>query len=240
MILFKIIILGDSSVGKTCLMNNYLGIPFHDASPSTIGVEFGSQSLKLDQVIKPALQSRFQQIQQEREKSPYSYSSMIWGSNGNGGSDKEEPRIKAQIWNSSGQERFHSIVTSYYRNCRGIIYVCDMTRLATLNNLDYWYKDYLRYSNLPTNETYAVIVATKSDLDHQLMITEDDLETFSKEHGDIPYFIVSSKKGNDDIIEVFTDMMNGMFQNYLDFPPEVQDTITVQKPDKKSNGCCST
>lgn len=51
--LFKYIIVGDTSVGKSCLLLNYTEKKFIEEHDTTIGVEFGSQLLKLeDKTIK--------------------------------------------------------------------------------------------------------------------------------------------------------------------------------------------
>ena len=51
MIVFKVIILGDAGSGKTCLMNNYLGKPFNESDPATIGVEFGSKMVPMEKIL---------------------------------------------------------------------------------------------------------------------------------------------------------------------------------------------
>ena len=46
--LFKIVLIGDSGVGKSQLLSRYTKNEFKIQSPSTIGVEFGTKSIKLD------------------------------------------------------------------------------------------------------------------------------------------------------------------------------------------------
>lgn len=41
----KVIVLGDSGVGKTCLINRYIGGFYRDSFTSTIGVDFKIKSL---------------------------------------------------------------------------------------------------------------------------------------------------------------------------------------------------
>ncbi|CAK74708.1 unnamed protein product (macronuclear) [Paramecium tetraurelia] len=51
--LFKYIIVGDTSVGKSCILLNYTEKKFNEDHETTIGVEFGSQLLKMnDRTIK--------------------------------------------------------------------------------------------------------------------------------------------------------------------------------------------
>ncbi|CDW87998.1 ras-related protein rab-4b-like [Stylonychia lemnae] len=52
-LLFKYIIIGDTSVGKSCILHQYLRNKFDSNSKHTIGVEFGIKYLKInDQIIK--------------------------------------------------------------------------------------------------------------------------------------------------------------------------------------------
>ena len=46
--LFKLIIVGDSNVGKTNIMSKYIKDQFNINSKSTIGVEFGAKNLDID------------------------------------------------------------------------------------------------------------------------------------------------------------------------------------------------
>ena len=46
--IFKIILIGDSSVGKTNIMNKYLKNQFKEDSRATVGVEFGSRQFEIE------------------------------------------------------------------------------------------------------------------------------------------------------------------------------------------------
>lgn len=46
--LFKLIIIGDTGVGKSCLMKRVMDNEFKTEHQVTIGVEFGSFGLKID------------------------------------------------------------------------------------------------------------------------------------------------------------------------------------------------
>ena len=49
--LFKLIIIGDTGVGKSCLMKRVMDNEFKTEHQVTIGVEFGSYGLKIDEKI---------------------------------------------------------------------------------------------------------------------------------------------------------------------------------------------
>ena len=46
--IFKIIVIGDSNVGKTCLTYRFCGGSFLDNPEATIGVDFRERTLELD------------------------------------------------------------------------------------------------------------------------------------------------------------------------------------------------
>ena len=55
--LFKIVIIGDSYVGKTNILSKYLKNEFNEATKATIGVEFGSKTFTIDNhIIKVQIQ----------------------------------------------------------------------------------------------------------------------------------------------------------------------------------------
>jgi len=47
-ILLKVIILGDSGVGKTCLMNQYVNKKFSNQYKATIGADFMTKEVQVD------------------------------------------------------------------------------------------------------------------------------------------------------------------------------------------------
>eukprot|EP01006_Ploeotia_vitrea_P028828 TRINITY_DN61464_c0_g1_i1.p1 TRINITY_DN61464_c0_g1~~TRINITY_DN61464_c0_g1_i1.p1 ORF type:complete len:215 (-),score=33.15 TRINITY_DN61464_c0_g1_i1:324-968(-) len=67
-VLLKVIILGDSGVGKTCLMNQYVNRKFNNRYKATIGADFLTQEVDVDgtlvtlQIWDTAGQERFQSL----------------------------------------------------------------------------------------------------------------------------------------------------------------------------------
>ncbi|XP_016419573.1 ras-related protein Rab-33B-like [Sinocyclocheilus rhinocerous] len=119
---FKIIVIGDSNVGKTCLTYRFCGGKFLQNPEATIGVDFRERTLHLD------------------------------GEN-----------IKLQIWDTAGQERFRkSMVEHYYRNVHAIIFVYDVTSLASFESLPEWIEECSRHSVPPM--VPRILVGNKCDL----------------------------------------------------------------------------
>ena len=66
--MFKVVLVGDSSVGKTNIMSKYLKNEFHEDSKATVGVEFGSKQFSVEghqikaQIWDTAGQERYKAI----------------------------------------------------------------------------------------------------------------------------------------------------------------------------------
>ena len=66
--MLKVVLVGDSSVGKTNIMSKYLKNEFHEDSKATVGVEFGSKQFNIEghsikaQIWDTAGQERYKAI----------------------------------------------------------------------------------------------------------------------------------------------------------------------------------
>ena len=54
--LFKLILIGDSSVGKSCILQRLIDDEFREDTDPTIGVEFGSKLIKSTSGVPVRLQ----------------------------------------------------------------------------------------------------------------------------------------------------------------------------------------
>ncbi|KAK4462410.1 glycoside hydrolase superfamily [Cladorrhinum samala] len=102
--LAKIILLGPSGTGKSCLLHRFVKSEWRVLSSQTIGVEFASKIIKV-------------------------------------GTGARRKRIKLQLWDTAGTERFRSVSRSYYRGAAGAILVYDVTSHNSFNMLQPFLND---------------------------------------------------------------------------------------------------
>ena len=127
--LFKYIIIGDTGVGKSCLLLQFTDKRFQPVHDLTIGVEFGARMVNIDsrqiklQVRKCAAEGRSGDplVPVTRHTSDH------WAT--------------VQIWDTAGQESFRSITRSYYRGAAGALLVYDIARRETFNHLTRWLEE---------------------------------------------------------------------------------------------------
>jgi small GTP-binding protein len=100
----------------------------------------------------------------------------------------DDNQIKLQIWDTSGQEKFHSITKSYYRSGDICLLVYDTGSTESFDTLGGWFQEY-RESN-PTG--ILVVVGTKTD--NPKVVQTEQLKQFADTCQAL-YAEVSSKTG---------------------------------------------
>lgn len=131
---FRIIVIGDTMVGKSSLLKTFSEGTFGDMEP-TVGVDFFSKIIQ----ITPPRDNTNQRINPINNK------------------QDENIIVKLQIWDTAGQERFKSIVTSYYRNSVGIILVYDVTNRESYDHLVNWFNEARRHVEPSSSPTMSPI-----------------------------------------------------------------------------------
>ncbi|KAF6717375.1 Ras-related protein Rab-33A [Oryzias melastigma] len=138
--IFKIIVIGDSNVGKTCLTFRFTGGSFPDKTEATIGVDFREKAVEI-----------------------------------------EGETIKVQVWDTAGQERFRkSMVEHYYRNVHAVVFVYDVTNMASYRNLQTWIEEC--NGHRVSASVPRVLVGNKCDLVDQIQVPSNTALKFADAH----------------------------------------------------------
>ena len=108
--LFKLLLIGNSSVGKSSLLFRFVENVWDDNFVPTIGVDFVRNIYLIYLYILQKLKTL----------------------------EVNGKEVKLQIWDTAGQERFKNITASYYRGGNGVLVVYDITDRDSFENLNSW------------------------------------------------------------------------------------------------------
>lgn len=105
--------------------------------------------------------------------------------------DEAAIKVDMTIWDIMGQKGFRELLKdAYFYGAKGIIAVCDVTRRATLEELDDWIEGVYSVSGrIPIQ-----FLANKSDLEEKLAMNAKDIEQAAKAY-DSRYYFTSAKTG---------------------------------------------
>jgi Ras-related protein Rab-1A len=193
--LYKILLLGDCSSGKTSLIYRLTYNNFLEYYVSTIGIDFNIKSLVVN-----------------------------------------DKKVKLQLWDSCGQERFNALTRSYYRNTDAFIICYDISSNKSFENAKFWIKEVEKY--VVDRPVIKILVGTKSDLDESRNIKYEDGKKYAESLG--MNFIETSSKNNTNIKELFDDLSSELLEKISD-----GNTITMRrKPlflenENESKNCCN-
>ena len=141
--------------------------------------------------------------------------------------------IKFKIFDTAGQERFKSISTNYIKKANGILLMYDITDKGSFENIGNWMETIKENSG---NKMSLVLVATKSDLNSERVISAEEGEKLAKEYG-IKFFETSSKY-NINITEVFYEIAEQIIEK--DKGKKIFETIDLKNKNNNNNKqtCC--
>ncbi|MGW7337318.1 GTP-binding protein [Streptomyces sp. NPDC054808] len=91
-------------------------------------------------------------------------------------------------WDTAGQEKFGGLRDGFYVQTMGVIYMFDVTSLASYQALPEWHEDVERN----TEDVPAVVIGNKADAQGRA-VPADEL-TFHLDH-DLPYYELSAQDG---------------------------------------------
>lgn len=155
-------------------------------------------------------------------------------------SDREKVRL--QLWDIAGQERFISMTRVYYKGALGCVVIFDITDSASFLSCRYWKQDLDKKAMLPNGRPIpCILLANKSDLS-QRAVSTDSIIKFSKANGFVMWMETSVKE-NRNIGEAMRILVQEILcvQSSLDpVLPVSQDVVNPQPEPEESRGghCC--
>ncbi len=115
-------------------------------------------------------------------------------------------KVKLQIWDFGGEERFRFLLPSYCRGANGGIFLFDVTNPNTLYHVDAW-MEVLRGATNP--KVPILMVGTKADLAEKRAVDAAEAMDVAKKHKFAGYAEVSAKTGTnvESTFETITQIM---------------------------------
>jgi len=171
--LYKIVLIGDSGVGKSNLLSRFTRNQFNMESKMTIGVEFATRSIQTD-----------------------------------------GKTIKAQIWDTAGQEKFRAITSAYYRGAVGAIIgtthisLYDIAKHSTYTNVLTWLQELKNHAD---PNLVIMMVGNKSDLRHLRDVQTEEAESLAETNQ--LSFIETSALDTTNVETAFHNILTEIYHN---------------------------
>jgi Ras-related protein Rab-8A len=136
--LIKLMLIGDSAVGKSSLLLRFSDDTFDLSGTPTIGIDFKLRTIDLD-----------------------------------------GKKIKLQLLDTAGQERFRTITTAHYRNAMGILLVFDVTKEDSFKNITDWLRNIEKHTTGTINK---LLLGNKCDLEDKRVVSKEQVPLALLQH----------------------------------------------------------
>ena len=190
----KVILLGDSGVGKTSIIKRYINNKFNEDEKSSIGTISNEKEVIIDDI-----------------------------------------KYKVVIWDTSGQEVYHSLTNLFVKGSNIVILVYSIESLESFKNLNYWYGSLKE--KVEENSHILAVIGNKSDMIDEEVVSEKDGKKFAKERNAI-FRLVSAKEDPKGIIKLFEILLTELIINKPNFDDNQSSRIYKKKRKKNKRKCC--
>lgn len=124
---------------------------------------------------------------------------------------KDGGKIKAQIWDTAGQEKYRSITSAHYKKALGAILVYDITKMKSFENIEKWLEEIKLHAD---QNIILMMVGNKLDIVEknpvQRKVRREDALKFAKQHNAL---IQETSVFYDDVVN---DMFEQLFEEIYD------------------------
>ncbi|MHA2038153.1 MAG: Rab family GTPase [Promethearchaeota archaeon] len=117
--------------------------------------------------------------------------------------------ITLQIWDLAGQDHFKWVRRAFYIGAKGVVYVFDLTRKDTFNNIIKWREEVENVSGFLPN----ILVGNKSDLIESKVVPNNESISLKQNIGARSFAETSAKLGTG-VNKIFTQLSLEMIKKH--------------------------
>ena len=146
---------------------------------------------------------------------------------------KVNKKVKFQIWDTAGQEKYMSINKNLFQRVQGIILMYDITKRETFEHLETW----INIIKQMTNEIPIILVGNKVDQEDNAengrIVEYSEGEDFAREN-DFDFFEASAMDGTN-VNKVFITIAEKIIKNLQE--DRTPSSIVIDKNSKEKKKC---
>ncbi|KAM9725188.1 ras-related protein Rab-26 isoform 4-T4 [Dama dama] len=171
----QVMLVGDSGVGKTCLLVRFKDGAFLAGTfISTVGIDFRVEGRRWSEENQEVgLRTEPDQRRRGVVDSGVHRSS----SPQNKVVDVDGMKVKLQIWDTAGQERFRSVTHAYYRDAHALLLLYDVTNKASFDSIQAWLMEIQEHAQ---DDVVLMLLGNKVDSAQERAVKREDAEKLAK------------------------------------------------------------
>ena len=104
----------------------------------------------------------------------------------------DKKKILLQTWDTSGQELFKSIISTFYKRTHLAILVYSIDDIESFNTINFWLREIKSYAS---SDIKLILIGNKKDLDSNRQVSFEEGKNFSNENKFDLFLETSAKEG---------------------------------------------
>uniref|UniRef100_A0A0D9XJ54 Ras-related protein Rab11D n=1 Tax=Leersia perrieri TaxID=77586 RepID=A0A0D9XJ54_9ORYZ len=187
---FKVVLIGDSAVGKSQILARFARNEFSIDSKATIGVEFQTRTLLIDH--KSVKAQIWDTAGQERQAPPHPippFSSLA----------ARPPQF--------APDSYRAVTSAYYRGALGALLVYDITKRQSFDHIPRWLEELRGHAD---KNIVIMLVGNKSDLEDERAVSTEDAKEFAEKEN--LFFLETSALQATNVENAFQTVLSEIFK----------------------------
>ena len=130
-------------------------------------------------------------------------------------------KVNVKFYDTSGQERYHSLSANFIKNADGIVLMYDITNRESFDTISRWWNNILEHKE---KDFPVILVGNKCDLEDERKVQKEEGEKIAKEYN-IKFYEASNKDGIN-VEESFRELINIILSR---MPDHIKKIKTIKK-----------
>ena len=119
--------------------------------------------------------------------------------------------VKLNLWDTTGEEKFKSMIPMYYKNAKGVILIYDISSRKSFESVEYWIEELNEH--VKAENTVMYLVGNKKDLPPEKREVPSSMAAKIAEEQGIFFLEVSAKSG-ENVNELFTNIAEELARRF--------------------------
>ncbi|XP_053174072.1 ras-related protein Rab-7L1-like [Scomber japonicus] len=156
----------------------------------------------------------------------------------------EKEKVRLQLWDIAGQERFISMTRVYYKGALGCVVMFDVTESSSFLKCRQWKQDLDNKAMLPNGDSIpCILLANKCDLPTRA-VSADSINEFSKANGFVTWMETSVKENKNvgesmrRLVQEILSAQSGLDPLYPQNKVTVNPQLDLDLDGSGGAGCC--
>ncbi len=141
-------------------------------------------------------------------------------------------KVSVKIWDTAGQDRFHTITHSFYKQCQGVLLVFDVGSKKSFENIHKWMNNIQNHAD---KGIIKYLVGNKIDNPNR-EVTAAEAQQVATEY-DMKYYETSARL-NIQINECINALANDIYTKTLQEHGNSGFALNIPVNDSPHSGCC--